>query len=97
MDPWNEHGVDHLLTALESDPRGLESVYRLLYGQKLGSLMIPNEVRLIAENEDLEVQSYLFPCVVEELRPPRRIRVGAVQNKIVCPPSSPVAEQVFIS
>ncbi|KAF8568833.1 hypothetical protein P879_08769, partial [Paragonimus westermani] len=95
MDPWNEHGIDHLLTALESDPRGVESVYRLLYGQKLSSLVIPNEVRLIAENEDLEVQSYLFPCIAEELRPPRRIRVGAVQNKIVCPPSSPVAEQML--
>ena len=42
---------------------------------------------------DAELKGYRFDAAVENLRPPRRVRVGLIQNRIVLPTTAPVLEQ----
>lgn len=45
---------------------------------------------------DFELKGYRFDAVQEQLRPPRRVRVGLIQNHVVLPTDAPVLDQVWI-
>lgn len=45
---------------------------------------------------NFELKGYKFDAVQEQLRPPRRIRVGLIQHHIVLPTDAPVLDQVSI-
>lgn len=53
------------------------------------------DVTELAKEKKVEVAGYKIAASVEQLRQPRVIRIGAVQNKIVLRTSTPVAEQVL--
>ena len=42
---------------------------------------------------NLELKGYSFTAETEDLRPPRRVRVGLIQNSIVLPTTDPVSAQ----
>lgn len=46
-----------------------------------------------AKSKDFEVKAYKFEAQAEELRAPRLVRVGIIQNKMVLPTTAPVADQ----
>ena len=47
-----------------------------------------------ASKQDFELRGHKFDAVQEQLRPPRRIRVGLVQHRIVLPTDAPILDQV---
>ena len=55
---------------------------------------MPEEALKIAAKYDFEIKGYSIGAHKEQLRPPRIVRVGAVQNSIKAPTTAPVAEQV---
>lgn len=57
-------------------------------------LELPSEVTDIASKHDFEVKAFQMDAGKEQLRPPRTVRIGLIQNKIVLPTSAPVQEQV---
>jgi len=71
----------------------LAEVKRILYGKPVDSIDIPSDVAAEAKRGDFEVAGYAFDAAREDLRPPRIVRVGAIQNKIVLPTTAPVSEQ----
>ncbi|XP_075071569.1 beta-ureidopropionase [Mixophyes fleayi] len=72
----------------------LREVWRVLYGKKLRSLDLPSGAVNAASQRDFELKGYIFDAATEQLRSPRIIRVGLIQNKIQLPTTSPVMEQV---
>ncbi|XP_072271665.1 beta-ureidopropionase [Pyxicephalus adspersus] len=72
----------------------LGEVWRILYGKELRSLDLPASAINAASQGDFELKGYGVEAAAEQLRRPRIVRVGLIQNKIQLPTSSPVAEQV---
>eukprot|EP00074_Homo_sapiens_P103948 XP_016884317.1 beta-ureidopropionase isoform X7 [Homo sapiens] len=72
----------------------LQEVKRVLYGKELRKLDLPREAFEAASREDFELQGYAFEAAEEQLRRPRIVHVGLVQNRIPLPANAPVAEQV---
>lgn len=66
---------------------------RLLYGKELRKLEVPERAELLASEREFELKGYAFEARREEIRPPRIVRVGAIQNKIVLPTTALIAEQ----
>jgi beta-ureidopropionase len=56
-------------------------------------LPISENARKIAEANNFEVKSYKFDALKEDLRQPRIVRIGAVQNSIVLGTSEPINKQ----
>jgi beta-ureidopropionase len=75
----------------------LEEALRVLHGTKGGrpvsDLTIPKEALSLAEKLAFDLQAYRFSAAVEQLRSPRVVRVGIVQNAIVLETTAPYAEQ----
>lgn len=47
-----------------------------------------------ASEHDFELKGYRFEAAQEQLRPPRRVRVGLIQHRIVLPTDAPIHDQV---
>lgn len=47
-----------------------------------------------ASERDFELKGFMFDAAQEQLRPPRRVRVGLIQNRIVLPTDAPILDQV---
>jgi len=87
MEPEFE-GVEEALKKLPEEDR--KEVWRILYGRELPNLELPTDA---VAGLDAELKGYRFDAAVENLRPPRRVRVGLIQNRIVLPTTAPVLEQ----
>uniref|UniRef100_A0A8C2E8T3 Beta-ureidopropionase n=1 Tax=Cyprinus carpio TaxID=7962 RepID=A0A8C2E8T3_CYPCA len=72
----------------------LTEVRRLLFGKQLKNLNLPQSAIDAAEEQDFDLKGYVFEASPEQLRPPRTVRVGLIQNKIVLPTDAPVLEQI---
>ena len=48
------------------------------------SIQIPGEVEADAKRGDFEVAGFAFDAAAEDLRPPRVVRVGAIQGRTLC-------------
>lgn len=57
-------------------------------------LELPEAALKLADKGNFELAGYKFDVKEEQLRRPRIVRIGAVQNKIVLPTSAPLANQV---
>lgn len=57
-------------------------------------LDLPASAVEAASERDFELKGYKFDASQEQLRPPRRIRVGLVQHKMVLPTDAPILDQV---
>ncbi|XP_065214156.1 beta-ureidopropionase isoform X1 [Planococcus citri] len=71
----------------------LPKVEKILYGTNISKLNLTDDVNTYAINNGFEVSSYRFSAEKEELRSPRIVRVGAVQNRIVLPTTEHIAKQ----
>nr|KAF6268394.1 beta-ureidopropionase 1 [Myotis myotis] len=74
-------------------PTDLREVKRLLYGKETRKLDLPSQALECAAEGDFELQGYAFEAAEEQLRGPRTVRVGLVQNRIPLPAEAPVAKQ----
>ncbi|KAK1328267.1 hypothetical protein QTO34_011839 [Cnephaeus nilssonii] len=75
-------------------PADLREVKRLLYGKETRKLDLPSRAFESAAEGDFELQGYAFEAAEEQLRGPRTVRVGLVQNRLPLPADAPVAKQV---
>ncbi|XP_041456699.1 beta-ureidopropionase-like [Lytechinus variegatus] len=71
----------------------LQTVNRILYGASCRVLALPAECGALGENGNFEVKGYQIGAGQEQLRSPRLVRIGLIQNKIVLPTTAPVKEQ----
>ena len=73
---------------------------RVLYGANQGApvapLSVDPTVKSAAQEKGFDLQAFTFKAAPEQLRAPRIVRVGLVQNKIVLPTTAPYAEQAKV-
>jgi len=78
-------------------PEKLREVKRVLYGFNQGnpveSITIPNDVSSYADKNNFELKGYRFKAAKEQLREPRIVKIGLIQNGVVKPTTDPVLEQ----
>lgn len=67
---------------------------RLLFLPQSRKLNLPDAALSAAQERDFELLGYGFDAAPEQLRRPRIVRVGLVQNKIPLPTDTAVAVQV---
>jgi len=72
----------------------LGEVRRILYGKEAQKLEVSEVAVSNAEEMDFQVMSYRLGAQGEELRKPRRVVVGIIQNKIVLPTHNTVTDQI---
>uniref|UniRef100_A0A1B6EYM4 Beta-ureidopropionase n=1 Tax=Cuerna arida TaxID=1464854 RepID=A0A1B6EYM4_9HEMI len=65
----------------------------VLFGKQLKTLKISEPLQEYAETNDFDIRGYVFEAKEEQLREPRVVRVGVIQNSIVADTSHPVVEQ----
>ncbi|XP_062855251.1 beta-ureidopropionase isoform X2 [Trichomycterus rosablanca] len=57
-------------------------------------LVLPQSAMDAALKMDFDLQGYVFEAAPEQLRAPKIVRVGLIQNKIVLPTDAPVLKQI---
>ncbi|XP_029475896.1 beta-ureidopropionase isoform X2 [Rhinatrema bivittatum] len=72
----------------------LQEVKRLLYGPETRKLELASAAVKAASEHDFELQGHGLEAAGEQLRQPRRVRVGLIQNRIPLPTEAAVVEQV---
>ncbi|XP_044054105.1 beta-ureidopropionase isoform X2 [Siniperca chuatsi] len=72
----------------------LTEVKRILFGKNTEKLDLPACALAAASERDFELKGYRYEAAQEQLRPPRRIRVGLIQHRIVLPTDAPVLDQI---
>lgn len=72
----------------------LKEVKRIIYGRSDDcELVVPASAKKIAEENSFEIKAFSFPAKKEDLRKPRIVRIGAIQNSIVLPTTDPIEKQ----
>ncbi|XP_037046286.1 beta-ureidopropionase-like [Bradysia coprophila] len=72
----------------------LKEVKRILYGRSDEKpIQLADETKALAEKYNFEVKGYSFEAKKEDLRKPRIVRVGAIQNGIVAATTEPIHVQ----
>ncbi|XP_075541325.1 beta-ureidopropionase pyd3 isoform X1 [Dermacentor variabilis] len=84
--------VEKILTE-HLPPEELQKVRGVLYGKECAALDLDSEALALATEHKFELKGYRMVAEKEEMRPPRVVRLGLVQNRIVLPTTEPVAAQ----
>eukprot|EP00887_Chlorella_sp_A99_P002625 scaffold6.g2625.t1 len=88
--------LDQLLEAYLPEDK-LREAKRVLHGfnrgQPVAAVALPPAAAVAATAGDFDLQAYQFKAAEEQLRPPRVVRVGLVQNAIQAATTAPYAEQ----
>ena len=71
----------------------LSEVKRILYGKELPCLNLGQEAKQLAEDGEFQLSGFSFNAAKESTRPPKIVRVGLIQNKIVNPTTDDVKVQ----
>lgn len=71
----------------------LAEVRRLLYGKVPASLPISDAARKLADERQYDIKAFKFDAAPEQLRKPRVVKVGLIQNSIAAPTTAPLFEQ----
>ena len=71
-------------------------MYGFNMGQPVQPLALPDPVVQAATDHDFDCKAFQFRAAREQLRAPRVVRIGLVQNKIVLPTTAPFAEQAKV-
>lgn len=78
----------------------LGEVKRVLYGSNMGKAVerveISADLESVASKGNFEIKHYKMGALAEQLRSPRVVRVGLIQNAIVKPTTASVKEQVYL-
>ena len=72
----------------------LAEVKRILFGNPAECLELSEEVVAKAGEDDYEISGWRISALAEETRPPREVKIGLIQNKIVLPTDAPIQDQV---
>ena len=68
-------------------------VRRLLYGKPCEELQITENASTLSQQNNFEIKAFKFNAEKEQLRAPRIVRIGLIQNTIVLPTTAPFKEQ----
>jgi len=72
-------------------------VKRVLYGWNVGqpveTLNVSHDAQAIANENHFEIQASRFRAIPEQLRAPRIVKIGLVQNSVVLPTTDPLLDQ----
>ncbi|XP_018561729.1 beta-ureidopropionase [Anoplophora glabripennis] len=82
--------IEDILKQLPKDD--YEKVHNVLYGQETREISVPEEVSKLASLYKINVVSSGFKCKEEQLRAPRKVRVGLFQHEHPVPTSTPIKE-----
>nr|XP_033812917.1 beta-ureidopropionase isoform X3 [Geotrypetes seraphini] len=85
--------VERCLEKHLPDPE-LREVKRILYGNEPRKLELASAAVKSASQHGFELQGYGFEAATEQLRQPRKVRVGLIQNRIPLPTETAVKEQL---
>jgi beta-ureidopropionase len=86
-------GLEAVLNSSNLPSPALEEIIRLIYGRRLPQLGFNQEVIDFAARKDFELMGYSVKAQAEQLRRPRKVRVAAIQNKIVLPTTEHIGDQ----
>jgi len=88
--------LDSLETVLNKyiPPQELSEVQRILYGKPSEELDLSESIRSKADEDGYEVAGWRMRAQQEELRSPREVKIGLIQNKIVLPTDAPILDQI---
>ncbi|XP_053091880.1 beta-ureidopropionase isoform X3 [Pangasianodon hypophthalmus] len=94
----SEYVFESLEKTLETHIPGaeLKEIKRILYGKELRKLILPQTALDAALERDFDLQGYVFEAAPEQLRAPKVVRVGLIQNKIILPTDAPVLDQITV-
>merc|ERR1711973_68541 len=88
--------IDCIESVLEKNLTGddLSEVKRILYGRDLTKLELPESAKSKADSMDFQLAGYSFDQATKEsTRPPRKVKVGLIQNKIVAATTEDIVVQ----
>jgi len=85
--------VDEVLETHIPEPY-LAEVRRVLYGKPALALDISDDAKDAARANDFELQGWCMDAAHEETRPPRKVTIALIQNKIVLPTDAPIQDQI---
>ncbi|XP_061397057.1 beta-ureidopropionase-like [Musca vetustissima] len=72
----------------------LKEVKRILYGRSDDNVLeLPAEAKNIAAEHGFEIKGYRITAKEEQMRKPRLVKIGAIQNSIVLPTTAPLEKQ----
>lgn len=89
--PKELESLESLLRKLPEEDQ--KEAFRILYGNMPEELPIAPEAKRLADEHDFDVAGYQFSSTPEQMRAPRLVRVGVIQNRIVEPTDAPVQQQ----
>jgi len=72
----------------------LGEVKRILYGRPARPMKISEEAQNRASEGGYEIAGWEIDAQQEETRPPRKVTIALIQNKIVLPTDAPIVEQI---
>jgi len=75
-------------------PQELSEVQRVLYGKPSEELDLGESIKTKADEDGYEVSGWRMTAELEELRSPREVKIGLIQNKIVLPTDAPIMDQI---
>ncbi|KAJ1369528.1 hypothetical protein KIN20_031012 [Parelaphostrongylus tenuis] len=83
--------LDSVAIALKEGLKGPEydEVRRILYGRKHSELEVSNDALSIAIKNNFDLRAFEITAQPEHLRPPRKVRVAAIQFSTGAPTTSP--------
>lgn len=85
------HSIDSLIEDLPADKQA--KIKQLLYGKAVEELPISPAILESAKEGSFEIKAFKFAAAREQLRSPRIVRIGLIQNAIGTHTSAPVLEQ----
>ena len=92
MAPKKEiESLEGLLRKLPAEDQA--EAFRILYGNHPEEVAVHPAVQTLAEEGDFDVAAYRFDSAPEQLRGPRKVRVGVIQTQIVEPTDAPIEQQ----
>ncbi|KAG9509828.1 Beta-ureidopropionase [Fragariocoptes setiger] len=85
--------IESIINERVTDETEIKEINRILYGGSLGKIDI-DHVATRFWHHKLNIEAYKFDCPEEQLRRPRLVRVGIIQNSIRVPTDAPVTRQM---
>ncbi|KAG2297717.1 hypothetical protein Bca52824_044386 [Brassica carinata] len=87
----------HQLLSANLKPELYQEVSRLLLGSNCGrsleQIVLPDSAKALSSKHDFDLQAVRFSADEEQMRKPRVVRVGLIQNSIALPTTAPFSDQ----